>query len=89
MWALVSARRPLPWAGAAAPALLTGYACLTTFSRGVYLAVAGSLLLLCMFPAAQSYFVPWHLDNLFLEVLVERGLAGLLLLVALMTYALW
>ncbi|MEO7160154.1 MAG: O-antigen ligase family protein, partial [Polaromonas sp.] len=41
------------------------------------------------FPAAQSYFVPWHMDNLFLEVLVERGLAGLLLLVALMAYALW
>ncbi|MHB1247926.1 MAG: hypothetical protein ACYCZL_00705 [Polaromonas sp.] len=41
------------------------------------------------FPAAQSYFVPWHMDSLFLEVLVERGLAGLLLLAALMTYALW
>ncbi|MBK5207304.1 MAG: O-antigen ligase family protein, partial [Polaromonas sp.] len=41
------------------------------------------------FPAAQSYFVPWHMDNLFLEVLVERGLAGLLLLAALMAYALW
>jgi hypothetical protein len=41
------------------------------------------------FPAAQSYFVPWHIDNLFLEVLVERGLAGLLLLAALMAYALW
>jgi len=25
------------------------------------------------FPAAQSYFVPWHMDNLFFEVLVERG----------------
>lgn len=41
------------------------------------------------FPAAQSYFLPWHMDNLFLEVLVERGLAGLLLLIALMAYALW
>ena len=30
------------------------------------------------FPAAQSYFEPWHLDNLTLEVLVERGLLGLL-----------
>ena len=39
------------------------------------------------FPAAQSYFVPWHLDNLFLEVLVERGLAGLLILAALMVCA--
>ncbi|MBV5298713.1 MAG: hypothetical protein JZU64_11450 [Rhodoferax sp.] len=32
------------------------------------------------FPAAQSYFVPWHLDNFYLEVLVERGIIGLLLL---------
>ena len=39
------------------------------------------------FPAAQSYFVPWHMDNLFLEVLVERGLAGLLVLAALLTCA--
>lgn len=53
VWALVSARRPLPWAGAAALALLTGYACLTTFSRGVYLAVAGSLVLLGMLLWAQ------------------------------------
>ena len=41
------------------------------------------------FPAAQSYFVPWHMDNLFVEVLVERGIAGFLLLAALMAYALW
>ncbi|MEO6320618.1 MAG: hypothetical protein ABIR56_08045, partial [Polaromonas sp.] len=41
------------------------------------------------FPAAQSYFLPWHMDNLFLEVLVERGLAGLLLLGVLMAHALW
>ena len=41
------------------------------------------------FPAAQSYFVPWHMDNLFLEVLVERGLAGLLVLTALLTCAFW
>ena len=54
VWALVSARRPLPWAGAAALALLAGYACLTTFSRGVYLAVAGSLVLLGMLLWAQK-----------------------------------
>ncbi len=54
VWALVSARRPLPWAGAAALALLTGYACLTTFSRGVYLAVAASLVLLAMLLWAQK-----------------------------------
>ncbi len=41
------------------------------------------------FPAAQSYFVPWHIDNLFLEVLVERGSLGLLLFTALMAYGLW
>jgi len=41
------------------------------------------------FPAAQSYFVPWHMDNLFLEILVERGGLGLLLWLVLMHYALW
>ena len=40
-------------------------------------------------PAAQSYFVPWHIDNLFVEVLVERGAVGLLLLVALLGLPLW
>ena len=24
-------------------------------------------------PAAQSYFVPWHIDSLALESLIERG----------------
>ncbi len=41
------------------------------------------------FPAAQSYFVPWHLDNLFLEILVERGAVGLLAWLLLVSYALW
>lgn len=41
------------------------------------------------FPAAQSYFVPWHLDNLLLEVLVERGGLGLLACLLLVGYALW
>jgi hypothetical protein len=27
-------------------------------------------------PAAQSYYVPWHIDNLYLELLIERGLIG-------------
>lgn len=40
-------------------------------------------------PAAQRYFLPWHIDNLYLEVLIERGVAGLLLLAALMACALW
>ena len=38
-WALWRARRPLPWLTAALLALAVGYACLTTFSRGVYLSV--------------------------------------------------
>ena len=45
-WALWAARRPAPWLGAAALALLGTYACLTSFSRGVYLAVAVPLLAL-------------------------------------------
>jgi hypothetical protein len=27
-------------------------------------------------PTAQSYFVPWHIDNLALEVLIEAGIVG-------------
>ncbi|WP_158025679.1 O-antigen ligase family protein [Rhodoferax antarcticus] len=40
-------------------------------------------------PAAQSYFLPWHLDNLFLELLVERGVLGLLACLLLVMTALW
>lgn len=40
-------------------------------------------------PAAQSYFLPWHLDNLFLETLVERGAIGLLLFLTLIGCAIW
>jgi len=32
-------------------------------------------------PAAQAHFLPWHIDNLYLEVLIERGVLGLVLLV--------
>ncbi|QHE85943.1 O-antigen ligase family protein [Hydrogenophaga sp. BPS33] len=28
------------------------------------------------FPAAQGSFKPWHIDNLYLEILIERGLLG-------------
>ena len=28
-------------------------------------------------PAAQHYFVPWHIDNLYLELLIEQGIVGL------------
>ena len=47
-WALWTVRTPWRWAGVALLALLTGYVCLTTFSRGVYGAVGGSLLLLAV-----------------------------------------
>ena len=40
------------------------------------------------FPAAQGYFVPWHIDNLYLELLIERGPAGLLSFVALVGWTL-
>ncbi len=45
-WALWRARTPGPWAAAAVLALLAAYACLTTFSRGTYLAVGLSLIVL-------------------------------------------
>lgn len=45
-WALWSSRSLVRWCAAAMLALLVEYACLTTFSRGVYLAVVGPLVLL-------------------------------------------
>ncbi len=47
-WGLWSAKTPLQWSGVALLTLLAGHACLTTFSRGVYLAVAAPLLLLAV-----------------------------------------
>jgi hypothetical protein len=41
------------------------------------------------FGAAQSYFLPWHLDNLYLELLVERGILGFLLLLVPVIFVLW
>ena len=35
------------------------------------------------FPSAGSYYLPWHIDNLYLELLIERGLAGLSLFIML------
>ena len=32
------------------------------------------------FPAAQGHFKPWHMDNLYLEILIERGVLGCLVL---------
>jgi len=47
-WALWASRRPLRWFVAALLALVAAYACLTTFSRGLYIALGASLLLLAL-----------------------------------------
>ena len=28
------------------------------------------------FPVAKDYYIPWHIDNVYLEVLIERGIVG-------------
>lgn len=88
VWALFSARRPLVWAGAAALALLTGYACLTTFSRGVYLAVAGSLALMAMLLWAQKsdFNAQEYFGRVWRHTGPEgwRAKAGLMLVIALL-----
>ena len=38
-------------------------------------------------PVAQSYFLPWHIDNFYLELLIERGLPGCLALCACLAIA--
>ena len=45
-WAILEADRRWRWLAAAALAVAVGYACLTTFSRGLYLAVTIELLVL-------------------------------------------
>ena len=65
VWALVTAKRPTIWVAAAALVLLVGYACLTTFSRGVYLAVLCALVLLAYLVHRQTDLtkptrVRWH-----------------------------
>lgn len=40
-------------------------------------------------PTAQEYYTPWHIDNLYLELLIERGVPGLALFLALVAAALW
>ncbi len=87
VWALVAARRPLPWAGAAALALLAAYACLTTFSRGVYFAVAGSLVLLgwLLWTRRSGFALRVFLTSAWRRHGPDgwRGIAGLLLVLAL------
>jgi hypothetical protein len=38
-------------------------------------------------PSAQEYFLPWHVDNLYLEWLIETGLLGLAVFVGLCVQA--
>ncbi len=54
LWALVSAKRPVVWMITALLTLLAGYACLTTFSRGVYLALGVELLLMALVLGRRS-----------------------------------
>lgn len=39
-------------------------------------------------PAAQAHFLPWHIDNLYLELLIEHGVSGLLSFLLLVAFAL-
>jgi hypothetical protein len=47
-WAVLRAQTPSRWAPAAMLAVFVEYACLTTFSRGLYVAVAGGIVVLFM-----------------------------------------
>jgi hypothetical protein len=40
-------------------------------------------------PKAQTYYLPWHIDNLYLELFIENGLPGLMLFLAMGAAALW
>ena len=55
VWALVTAKRPIFWVAAATLVLVVGYACLTTFSRGVYVAVLSALALLAYLLHRPAY----------------------------------
>jgi len=41
------------------------------------------------FPQSFGYFLPWHIDNLYLELLVEIGLVGLIAFVTVVVSATW
>lgn len=41
------------------------------------------------FPVVDGYFLPWHIDNLYLEWLIERGAPALLVFAAVVAMALW
>jgi hypothetical protein len=83
---LVYARRPWHWAMTALLAVLAGYACLTTFSRGVYLGVGVALsVLACLLrgPCRQRSGPPeregWRAwgNRVLVVVLMFEGLAVL------------
>lgn len=54
VWGVLCARDAPRWTAAAVLALLVEYACLTTFSRGVYVAVAAGLILLALLLARRA-----------------------------------
>jgi hypothetical protein len=41
------------------------------------------------FSSSQGYYLPWHIDNVYLELLIERGLVGLILVAAWVLVGLW
>lgn len=41
------------------------------------------------FALAKSQFLPWHIDNLYLEMIIERGLCGLVIFMLLIGFAIW
>ncbi len=38
--------------------------------------------------SSHSYYLPWHIDNVYLELLIERGLLGVMLMAAWVCFAL-
>lgn len=79
-WAVLAARRPLPWLAAALLATLAGYAALTTFSRGVYGAVLAALVLLLVLRQLQGTPLQgWRARAANLLVLVLLAEAALVL----------
>ena len=88
VWALMSARHPLTWGAAAGLVLLAGYACLTTFSRGVYGAVAGPLVLLaCLLwwqKSGRKAYAVWRAASSSGGRMGWRGRGAVVLVLALM-----
>jgi energy-coupling factor transporter transmembrane protein EcfT len=62
-----------------------------TTARGVELLSNGDFShgLAHWFPVAQYFFLPWHIDNLGLELLIERGILGVLIVVLILLTAFW